>query len=55
MHMSRDRAHAQWLQTHCQWYPMEDVKTQERTAIAISNLVGRLTTWLAMYDHWPRS
>jgi len=22
MHTSRDTAHAQWLQTHCQWYPM---------------------------------
>ena len=26
-HRSRDTAHAQWLQTHCQWYPMGDVKT----------------------------
>jgi len=26
-HRSRDTAHAQWLQTHCQWYPMEDVRT----------------------------
>jgi len=27
MHRSHDRAHAQWLQTHCQWYPMGDIKT----------------------------
>jgi len=26
-HRSRDAAHAQWLQTHCQWYPMGDVTT----------------------------
>ena len=26
-HKSRDTAHAQWLQTHCQWYPMGDVRT----------------------------
>jgi len=26
-HRSRDTAHAQWLQTHCQWYPMGDVRT----------------------------
>ena len=23
----RDTAHAQWLQTHCRWYPMGDVRT----------------------------
>ena len=27
MHRSRDTAHAQWLQTHCQWYHMGDVRT----------------------------
>jgi len=27
MHRSRDTAHAQWLQTHCQWYPTGDVRT----------------------------
>jgi len=27
MHRSRDTAHAKWLQTHCQWYPMGDVST----------------------------
>ena len=26
-HRSRETAHAQWLQTHCQWYPMGDVRT----------------------------
>jgi len=26
-HRSRDTVHAQWLQTHCQWYPMGDVRT----------------------------
>jgi len=25
---SRDKAHARWLQTHCQWYPMGDVRTR---------------------------
>jgi len=25
--MSRDTAHAHWLQTHFQWYPMGDVRT----------------------------
>jgi len=27
MYRSRDTAHVQWLQTHCQWYPMGDVRT----------------------------
>ena len=26
-HRSRDTAHSQWLQKHCQWYPMGDVRT----------------------------
>jgi len=26
-HRSRDTALAQWLQTHCQWYPMGDERT----------------------------
>jgi len=25
--MSRDTVHAQWLQTHCQWYPTGNVRT----------------------------
>jgi len=29
--MSRDMAHVQWLQTHCQWYPMGDVRTYKST------------------------
>jgi len=27
--MSRDTAHAQWLRMQCQWWPIEDVKTQK--------------------------
>jgi len=27
LHRSHDTVHAQWLQTHCQWYPMGDVRT----------------------------
>ena len=30
-HRSRDTAHAQWLRTHCQWYPMGDVRTHNST------------------------
>jgi len=26
-HRSHDTAHAQWLLTHCQWYPVGDVRT----------------------------
>jgi len=26
-HRSRDTAHAQWMQTQCQWYPIGDVRT----------------------------
>ena len=26
-HRSGDTAHAKWLHTHCQWYPMGDVRT----------------------------
>jgi len=32
---------------------MSELMTQERTGS--SNLVVGLTTWPAMYDHWPRS
>jgi len=40
-HRSRDAAHAQWLQTYCQWYPTGDVRThtQERIAVGSSNMV----------------
>jgi len=31
MHRSRDTAHVQWLQTHCQWYPTGDVRTHNST------------------------
>jgi len=30
-HRSRDTAHVQWLQTHCQWYRMRDVRTHNST------------------------
>jgi len=30
--MSHDTTHTQWLQTHCQWYPMGDVRTHNSTA-----------------------
>jgi len=33
---------------------MSELITQERIAIGSSNLVEGLTTWPAMYDHWPR-
>jgi len=54
-HRLRDTMHAQWLQTHCQWYPMGNDTTQEPIAVGSSNLVEGLITWPAMYDHWPRS
>jgi len=34
---------------------MSELITQEGIAIGSSNLVEGLTTWPAMYDHWPRS
>jgi len=59
MHRSCDTAHAQWLQTHCQWYPMGDDRTHnsrtERIAVGSLNLVEGLISWPAIYDHWPRS
>ena len=39
----RDTAHAQWLQTHCQWCPMwemSELMTQERIAVRIFKLCG---------------
>jgi len=35
VHRLCDMAHAQWLQTQCQWKPMADVKviTQERIGV----------------------
>jgi len=47
---SRDTAHAQWLQTHCQRYPiweMSELMTEERIAIRIFKLGG----WI---DHVTR-
>jgi len=43
MRRSGDTAHAQWLQTHYQWYPkweMSELMTQERIAIRIFKLGG---------------
>jgi len=56
-HRSRDTAHAQWLQTHCQWYPMGDVRTHDSRTDSrrIFKLGVGLTMWSAMYDHWWRS
>ena len=41
---SRDTAHAQWLQTPCQWYLREisELITQKRIAVGSSNLVEGL-------------
>jgi len=36
-------------------WEMSELITQERIAVGSSNLVEELTTWSAMYDHWPRS
>jgi len=54
-HRSRDTVHAQWLQTHCQWYPTGDVRTyNSRTdSRRIFKLGGGIATWPAMYDQWP--
>jgi len=34
---------------------MSERITQERIDVGSSNLVEGLTTWPAMYDHWPKS
>jgi len=47
MHRSHDAAHAQWLQTHCQWYPMGDVRTHNSRADSRKDL----QTWWTV---WPR-
>jgi len=36
-------------------WEMSELITQERIAVGSWNLVDGLTTWPAMYDHWPRS
>jgi len=46
-HKSSGTTHAQWLQTHCQWWDwwlMADVITQEWICIGCSSLVEGLTT-----------
>jgi len=45
-HRSRDMAHAQWLQTHCQLYPMGDVRT--RNSRKDSRKIFKLGGWI---DH----
>jgi len=45
-HRSRDTAHAQWLQTHCQWYPMGDVRTHKSRTDSCKD-----PTWSM---DWPR-
>ena len=35
-------------------WEMSELITQERIAVGSSNLVEGLTTWPAMYDHWPK-
>ena len=52
-HRSRDTAHAQWLHTHCQWYPMGDVRTyNSRTD---SRRIFKLGGWIEhVTGHvWP--
>jgi len=36
-------------------WEMSVLITQERIVVGSSNLVEGLTTWPAMYDHWPKS
>jgi len=52
-HRSRNTAHAQWLQTHCQWYPTGDVRTHNSRTD--SRRILKLGRWI---DHvtchvWP--
>jgi len=55
-HRPRDTAHAQYPQTHCQWYPMGDANTHNsRTDIRKIFKLGAGVTWSAVYDQWPRS
>jgi len=46
-HRSRDTAHAQWLQTHCQCYPMGYVRTHNSRTDSRKDL----QTW---WMDWPR-
>jgi len=54
MHRSRDTAHAQWLRTHCQWYPT-DVRTHNSRTDSRS--IFKLGGWVdhVMYEDWRRS
>jgi len=36
-------------------WEMSELITQERIAVGFSTFVEGLTTWPAMYDHWPKS
>jgi len=49
----RVRYDAQWLQTHCQWYHMGDVRTHNSRTDSgrIFKLGGGLITRPATYDH----
>jgi len=53
MYRSRDMAHAQWLQAHCQWYPVGDVRTHNsrtdsRRIIQLGGGVDHMTGYV-----WP--
>ena len=57
MHRSRDTAHAQWLKTHFQCYPMRDIMshnsgTDKRRIVKLSGGVDHVTY---MDDYLPRS
>jgi len=51
MHRSRDMAHAQWLQTQCQWYPMGDVRTHNSRTDKFSRRIFKLAGGI---DHVTR-
>jgi len=57
MHRSRDTVHVQWLQMHCQCYPMANVRTHSSTTdtVGSSKMVEGLTTWSAICGHCQRS
>jgi len=55
-HRSRDTVHAQWLQTHSQWYPMGDVRTHNSRTY--SRRIFKLSGRRGRVDHvtshaWP--
>jgi len=47
-HRSRDTAHAQWMQTRCQWYPMGDVRTYNSRTDS-----RRIFTWRRGWPRYP--